>query len=103
MYVKLRPTAAAVAACIIAENEAMMRAEDLRALHMFRSIVRAMEPEELADFLLYVTGSEMMPQDNIKVAFFQATGLSRLLRVHMCGPLVELPTSYTSRAEMKRE
>ena len=73
MYVKLRPTAAAVAACIIAENEAMMRAEDLRALHMFRSIVRAMEPEELADFLLYVTGSEMMPQDNIKVAFFQAT------------------------------
>ena len=51
----------------------MMRAEDLWALHMFRSIVRAMEPEELADFLLYVTGSEMMPQDNIKVAFFQAT------------------------------
>ena len=29
MYVKLRPTAAAVAACIIAENEAMMKAEDL--------------------------------------------------------------------------
>ena len=40
---------------------------------MFRSIVRAMEPEELADFLFYVTGSEMMPQDNIKVGFFQAT------------------------------
>ena len=70
MYVKQRPTAAAVAACIIAENEAMMRAEDLRALHMFRSIVRAMELEELADFLLYVTVSEMMPQDNIKVVFF---------------------------------
>ena len=100
MYVKLRPTAAAVAACIIAENEAMMRAEDLRALHMFRSIVRAMEPEELADFLLCVTGSEMMPQDNIKVAFFQATVCPVC---HMCGPLVELPTSYTSRAEMKRE
>ncbi|KAI0239534.1 hypothetical protein LSAT2_009726 [Lamellibrachia satsuma] len=29
MYAKLRPTAAAVAACIIAVNEAMMRAEDV--------------------------------------------------------------------------
>ena len=45
----------------------------------------------------------MMPQDNIKVSFFQATGQSRLPRFHMCGPLVELPTSYTSRAELKHE
>ena len=47
MYTKLRLIAAAVAACITAESDAMLKTEDLRALHMFRSIVPAMEPEEL--------------------------------------------------------
>ena len=81
-----------------------MRQKDTNALRMFRSIVEAMDPEELVNFLVYVTGSHLMPQEDINVTFFQApAGLARLPRVHMCGTTVELSSSYNDRAEMKRD
>lgn len=104
MYAELRPKSGAVAAVIVADNEQAIRPKDDIVLCMFRSMVREMDREDLSDFLAYVTGSQLMPQDDIRVCFFHApAGLSRLPRVHLCGTLVELSSSYDSRDEMKQD
>lgn len=104
MYDELRPTSTAVVARIVAEDERGLPREEYNALRMFRSIVQAMDPRELVDFLMYVTGSQLMPQEDINVTFFRApAGLARLPRVHLCGTTVELSSCYNRRAEMKQD
>ena len=96
-----RPTPEKVASVIKTGKEDMTDDED-RTLYFLKEFVASLDFDTLADFLMFVTGSVHQP-DRIRVTFTTLTGLERRPISHTCFNLLEVPTSYSSIKEFKRE
>ena len=96
-----RPTPDKVASVITTDKEDMTDDED-RTLYFLKEFVASLDLETLTDFLMFVTGSIHQP-DKITVTFTIRTGMDRRPVSHTCFNLLEVPTSYSSIKEFKRE
>ena len=76
--------------------------EQVNCLYFLQQYVRCMDQEDLERFLCFVTGSSVMP-DQISVSFNTLTGELRRPVAHTCGNLLELPSTYISYQDLKRE
>lgn len=69
----------------------------------FKRFIRHLEGKALAEFLQFVTGSDVIICDSIAVTFLQVDGVARRPVIHTCGPSVELPSTYQSYNELAEE
>ena len=96
-----RPTPEKVVDVITSPMDDMTGDQD-RTLYFLKEFVAGLDFDTLTDFLLFVTGSVHQP-DKINVTFTTLTGLERRPITHTCFNQLEVPTTYGSIKEFKRE
>lgn len=101
MLQKQRPTADKVVECLVPAEEHLSDEEE-NALYLFKEFISSMSGDLLVDFLLFCTGSVHQPEQ-VKVSFTGLCGVKRRPIAHTCSNLLELPTTYNSFQEFRRE
>lgn len=101
LFKKQLPTPVKVSKILVCASESLTNAED-NCLFYLQQFVRNMDQEDLTSFLHFVTGSTVMPTQ-ITVSFNNLVGIMRRPVAHTCSNVLELPSSYTSMQDMKRE
>ena len=86
----------------LVKNEDMSAAES-RVFKFHVTFVGDLNPEELRNFLRYVTGSSVLICERIKVTFNSISGLGRSPVWHTCDCWLELSTTYYTYPEFKHE
>ena len=86
----------------LVENEDMSAAES-RVFKFLVTFIGDLNPEELRNFLRYVTGSSVLICERIKVTFNGVSGLGRSPVGHTCDCWLELSTTYYTYPEFKHE
>lgn len=66
-----------------------------------KQFVKSLSAHDLAMFLKYVTGGDILPNDNIKVVFTE--DVPRAPRARTCIPQLELQSSYNCYNELAEE
>ena len=95
------PTSAKVSNAIICDSDDITN-EQSNSLYYLKLYVETLDQEDLETFLCFVTGSSVMP-DKITVTFSNLTGEERRPIAHTCSNLLELPATYISMRDLKRE
>lgn len=65
--------------------------------------IRRLDDAGLRKMLRFVTGSDVICVNKIEVLFTPLDGLARWPVAHTCGPVLELPWTYTSYPELRFE
>lgn len=100
MYDSLKPTAKKVCDLLLANPQTKEEAQSLRFLQQY---IRAQNQEGLGALLRFMTASPVIAITEINVEFTKTTGLARRPVAHTCGPMLELPSTYTSYREFRSE
>ena len=96
------PTPRKVCSVMQYNEDDAYRQNELNCFHFLQEYVMSLDQEDLEAFLLFVTGSTIMPR-NICVYFRNISGLARCPVAHTCSNTLELPSSYSSTQDLKRE
>lgn len=72
-------------------------------LHYLKQFIRGLDSPQLATFLNFVTGADVMCIDSIHVEFTKLDGYARRPIAHICGCILELPSTYDTYAEFRTE
>ncbi|XP_033761985.1 E3 ubiquitin-protein ligase TOM1-like isoform X2 [Pecten maximus] len=103
IYRKLEPTPPKVIDLLVA-SEQYIREEENQAFYFLTDFISSLNPEDLAHFLLFVTGSDVLPLErSINVVFSRTEGLRMHPVAHTCGNTLELPVGYSSSQELRRD
>ncbi|VDI46685.1 Hypothetical predicted protein [Mytilus galloprovincialis] len=79
--------------------------EDLKRLTLYylKDFVYSLNSDDLVLFLVFITGSDVLPRDDIIVTFNTRSGMLRVPVAHTCGNTLELSTNYETTHDFKRE
>ena len=66
------------------------------ALDYFKRFVRGLEIPQLKCLLMFITGADVICVPKIQVDFTKLEGFQRRPIAHVCGCVVELPSTYDS-------
>ena len=101
LYQDLEPTCETLVAIMNSkpENEA-----GRERLHYFKKYVKSLDKLMLKYLLEFLTGSQFLIVDEIKVSFTKndSTFAKRPI-AHTCGPCLELPSTYINFCELREE
>ena len=87
---------------VIVTDKEHMTDDEEKTLYFLKEFVAGLDFDTLTDFLVFVTGSVHQP-DKVRVTFTKLTGLERRPISHTCFNILEVPTSYNSIKEFRRE
>ena len=77
--------------------------DESKAFAFLQRFIRAQNELSLKRLLWFITGADTMCVGKITVSFVNLTGISRRVIAHTCGPTIELPATYQSYPEFRRE
>ena len=102
LFMEKQPTAKKVVKAL--EVETSKEIERLTLDHLKRYI-RSLEGKAIERFLHFITGADCLTGNPIKVIiiFNSLAGLQRRPISHICGPTLEVPTTYASFADVASE
>ncbi|KAK1172507.1 hypothetical protein AOXY_G5102 [Acipenser oxyrinchus oxyrinchus] len=102
LYWQEMPTADRVLQCITtSEND--LKPEEEVAYYYLRDFIKSVDQDEMSKFLHFVTGSPLLPNDGITIVFNRLCGSLRRPIAHTCSNTLEIPVSYASVQDFKRE
>jgi hypothetical protein len=101
MYSDLIPTPKSVNQ-LLKFPDVMCADEQTVANHLKR-LIRELNVETLGKFVRFCTGSDLMINKEVKVAFVNVSGLARRPVAHTCSCLLELSKSYESFPQFRSE
>ena len=73
------------------------------ALSYLQRYIRGLDDEKLTKFLRFCTSATMLCVESIKVTFTDLDGAARRPVAHICGSVLELPTTYQSFPQFRQE
>ena len=79
-----------------------LRPEEEVVVNFLSDFVRELSSEQLRLFLVWATGSSLMPE-RLLISFNGSFGLGRCPVAHTCGPNLELPTAYDDYRDFRKE
>ena len=65
--------------------------------------MRGLDNAKLIQFLRFTTASDVLITNKIEVSFTRLEGASSRPIAHTCGPLLELPSTYSNFVELRQE
>ena len=74
-----------------------------QTLNHLKKYIKSLEGKALERLLHFITGSDIICFPSIEVTFNNMSGKARRPVVHICGPLLELSTTYESYTDMAEE
>ena len=72
-------------------------------LKFFERFIRGLESKQIGILMRFITCSEVIAVENIEVTFTQMEGTLRRPISHTCGPVLELPSTYSNFCELREE
>ena len=100
MYERKKPTSKRVIKLLHAEPSSDAERASIDYLKRF---VKSLDDSKLAGLLQFITGSNIITVERIKVAFTDSVGAGRCIVAHTCGPLLELISTYQTYNELSVE
>lgn len=100
MYEAKKPTARKVVKLLDAEPQDREQSSSLGYLKQF---IKGLDDSMLRKFLRHFTGAEVICTPSIKVSFNKMRGFGRAPQAHTCGPMMELPSTYSSYTDLRSE
>ncbi len=100
MYEDKRPTTRRILKLLDVSPQSQAESKCLRFLQQY---IRGLDVVGLRKMLRFVTGSDVVCVDKIQVIFTSLDGLVRRPVAHTCGPVLELPSTYSSYPELRSE
>ena len=73
-----------------------MNSAEERVLGYFLQFIGNLNPDELRLLLRFITGSSLVLDEKIDVAFNDTSGASRFPFAQTCSPVIVLPSTYTT-------
>ena len=100
MYVEKKPSSKRIIKLLDIE----LKSDSERACfdHLKRYI-KSLDDNMLAGFLQFITGSDIITVERIKVSFNATEGITRAIVAHTCGPVLELSSTYQTYNELSEE
>ena len=95
------PTPSKVIGVLKVEKDYLEPVEE-QTLYLLKQFLSNLDVDDLCTFLLFVTGSIVQPQ-KITISFTKLHGIERRPIAHTCSNTLDLPITYTSYQDMKRE
>ena len=99
-YKSHKPTNAKVVALLHAD---ITNDGEREAFNHLKKYVRGMEKSKLSTFLKFVTASDIIIMDIIKVSFSTITAAARRPISYTCRCTLELPSTYANFCELREE
>ncbi|KAL7385064.1 hypothetical protein ABVT39_014563 [Epinephelus coioides] len=100
LYSEKTPTANKVLSLLSAEPTSAAQNKTMQHLRLF---IRSLDSERLSKFLRFVTGADVLCVNKISIQFSDDIGLQRRPVAYTCGPLLQLPCTYSNYTEFRRE
>lgn len=100
VYKRATATGRKVASLFIAEN---MSLEEQTCMEHLRRFVKNLSLENLKRFLKLCTGADVITIEKIEMNFSSLVGAARRPVFRTCGPVLELPNTYTCYSELAEE
>ncbi|CAG2200752.1 unnamed protein product [Mytilus edulis] len=102
LYQNLNPTPQTVVDKLQRDKEDL-RPQEANTLYYLKDFVYSLNSDDLVLFLVFITGSDVLPRDDIIVTFNTRSGMLRVPVAHTCGNTLELSTTYETIQDFKRE
>ena len=100
VYKKITATGKKVASLFTAESKSP---EEISCFEHLRRFIKNLSPQSLRNFLRLCTGADVITVDKIEVYFISIAGAARRPIFRTCGPILELPNTYTCYSELAEE
>lgn len=100
MYEDKKPTTRKFLKLLNASPATQAENQSFRFLQQY---IRGLDDAGLRRMLRFVTGSDIICVTKVEVLFTPVEGLARRPIAHTCGPVLELPWTYTSYPELRTE
>ncbi|XP_078323566.1 uncharacterized protein LOC111103751 [Crassostrea virginica] len=100
MFQLKKPTAKRIINILVANPTS---AEESKALGFLQQFLRAQNDDSLQKVLRFFTGADTMCVDKIDITFVNLSGFERRVIAHTCGPVIELPSTYQTYPEFRKE
>ena len=81
----------------------ILSADENQVSNHLRRFVRELDPCTLRKFLRFCTGSDLLINNSVEIAFVNVTGLARRPMAHTCSCLLELPKFYENFPQFRKE
>ena len=101
VYEECKPTANKL--CKLLKVSDDLDADESRSLNFLKQFIRGLNPENLSKVLVLMTASSMISVESVSVTFTKLRGVERRPIFHTCGPVLELPSTYSSYREFRQE
>ncbi|CAG2225217.1 unnamed protein product [Mytilus edulis] len=102
LYQNLNPTPQTVVDKLQRDKEDL-RPQEANTLYYLKDFVYSLNSDDLVLFLVFITGSDVLPRDDIIVTFNTRSGMLRVPVAHTFGNTIELSTTYETIQDFKRE
>lgn len=99
-YDKIKPTTKKVLDSIECSPNTSGERDALKFLQRF---IRGLEMSKLVQFLRFTTAMDIMGKRKLHVTFNKTEGMASRPIAHTCGPVLELPSTYTNFVELREE
>ncbi|XP_066918494.1 uncharacterized protein [Clytia hemisphaerica] len=76
---------------------------DRDCLSHLKRFVKGLDQPSLKRFLRFVTGSDLVIVDHIKISFIKQGDFERRPIAHTCGPVLEISPTYSNFVELRKE
>ncbi|XP_070397922.1 uncharacterized protein [Nothobranchius furzeri] len=100
MYEDKKPTTRKLLKLLTASPISEAEKQSFRFLQQY---IRGLDDAGLRKMFRFVTGSDVICVQKIEVLFTPVDGLARRPVAHTCGPVLEVPWTYTSYPELRNE
>ena len=101
VYEECKPTPIKLCKLLKASDD--LDADESRSLTFLKQFIRGLNPENLSKILVLMTASSMISVESVSVTFTKLKGVERRPIFHTCGPVLELPSTYSSYREFRQE
>lgn len=73
------------------------------AFRFLQQYVRGLDGNKVLQFLRFVTATDILISGKIQVTFIKSEGAARRPIAHTCGPVLEIPSTYSNYCEFREE
>lgn len=100
LYDTLKPTNKKVLEKLVAQPKTDGERDAMKFLQRY---IRGLDNAKLVQFLRFTTASDVMISNQIEIAFTKLEGAACRPISHTCGPLLELPSTYSNFVELREQ
>ena len=100
VYKSIKPTNKKVLVLISAEPA---NNSERSVVGLLRKYIRGLDVKMLCKFLRFCAGGNVLCSGNITISFTSLDGAARRPVAHTCGPVLEIPTTYSSFPEFRQD